>query len=129
MKKLNFTMALLLIITLLFTACGKKAKPIELPTADIISSIEIPGGIEDIIVTDKELISSFIEKVQEAKPTSKQSVHDLPTVPEYIRVDFVGDNIFKSIFVYQENSKWYIEQAYIGIYETDGDLLKILIGE
>jgi predicted small lipoprotein YifL len=115
-----------LIFTLCLSGCGKKAKPIELPSTDNISSIEIAGGLKDTIITDKKMIASFIKKVAEAIPTSKQSVQDVPTVSEYTRVDFVSDGNISSIFIYQENSKWYIEQPYHGIYETDEIILKLL---
>jgi hypothetical protein len=126
MKKYNCLILFVLIITLCLSGCGKKANPIELPLTENISSIEIPGGIKDTIITDKEIIASFIKKVLEAMPTSKQSVQDVPTVSEYTRVDFVSAKNFSSIFIYQENSKWYIEQPYRGIYETDEITLKLL---
>lgn len=104
----------------------KKVNPIKLPLTENILSIEIAGGIKDIIVTDREMIESFIQKVAEATPTSKQSVQDVPTVSEYTRVDFVSHGNILSIFIYEDNSKWYIEQPYHGIYETDENILKLL---
>ncbi|MDD4121718.1 MAG: DUF5301 domain-containing protein, partial [Eubacteriales bacterium] len=106
MKKYSWLILFVLIFTLGLSGCGKKANPIELPPTDNISSIEIAGGIKDTIITDKEMIASFIQKVVEATPTSKQSVQDVPTVSEYTRVDFVSDGNISSIFIYQENSKW-----------------------
>lgn len=126
MKKYSCLILFVLIFTLCLSGCGEKANPIELPLTDNISSIEIAGGIKDTIITDKETIASIIKKVAEAIPTSKQSVQDVPTVSEYTRVDFVSDGNISSIFIYQENSKWYIEQPYHGIYETDETILKLL---
>jgi hypothetical protein len=126
MKKYSCLILFVLIFTLCLSGCVKKAKPIELPITDNISSIEIAGGLKDTIITDKKMIASFIEKVAEAIPTSKQSVQDVPTVSEYTRVDFVSDKNISSIFIYQENSNWYIEQPYHGIYETDETILKLL---
>jgi len=126
MKKYSCLILIVLIFTLCLSGCGKKANPIELPPTDNISSIEIAGGLKDTIITDKEMIASFIQKVVESIPTSKQSVQDVPTVSEYTRVDFVSDGNISSIFIYQENSKWYIEQPYHGIYETDEITLKLL---
>lgn len=126
MKKYSCLILFVLIFTLCLSGCGKKANPIELPPTDNISSIEIAGGLKDTIITDKEKITSFIQKVVEATLTSKQSLQDVPTVSEYTRVDFVSDGNISSIFIYQENSKWYIEQPYHGIYETDEIILKLL---
>ena len=126
MKKFSCFILFVLIFTLCLSGCGKKANPIELPPTDNISSIEIAGGLEDTIIKDKEMIASIIQKVVDATPTSKQSVQDVPTVSEYTRIDFVSDGNISSIFIYQQNSKWYIEQPYHGIYETDEIILKLL---
>ena len=126
MKRYSYLLFFVLIFALGLSGCGKKANPIALPPTDNISSIEIAGGLEDTIITDKEMIASFIQKVVEATPTSKQSVQDVPAVSEYTRVDFVSEGNISSIFIYQENSKWYIEQPYHGIYETDEVILELL---
>lgn len=104
----------------------KNTSQIKLPLTDNISSIEIAGGLKDTIITNKDMIEFFIQKVVEATPTSKQSIQDVPTVSEYTRVDFISSGNILSIFIYQDNSKWYIEQPYYGIYETNENILKLL---
>lgn len=118
MKKISFIFLMMALI-LCFSACGKKAALIALPSADKITSIEVTGGVEDIIVTDKEAIAAIIEKVSEAQPTSQESVQDVPLVDEYTRIDMVSDGEILSIFVYQKDGNWYVEQPYQGIYKTD----------
>jgi len=126
MKKFTCYILFILIFTIYLSGCEKKANPIELPLIDDITSIEIAGGIKDTIITNEEIIASFIQKVIEAKPTSKQSLQDVPNALEYTRVDFVSDGNITSIFIYKENSKWYIEQSYQGIYEIDENILMLL---
>ncbi|HBV68345.1 MAG TPA: hypothetical protein DEF04_09290 [Clostridiales bacterium] len=108
------------------TESPSKADPIALPSINEIISVEITTGIEDIIHKDEAWIKSFIQKVSEATPTSKESVQDVPTVSKYTRVDIVGDKKISSIFIYEENSEYYIEQAYKGIYKTDETILDFL---
>ncbi len=108
------------------TESPSKADPIVLPSVNEIISVEITTGIEDIIYKDEAWIKSFIQKVSEATPTSKESVQDVPTVSKYTRVDIVGDKKISSIFIYEENSEYYIEQAYRGIYKTDETILEFL---
>ncbi len=108
------------------TESPSKADPIELPPINEIISVEITTGIEDIIHKDEAWIKSFIQKVSEATPTSKKSVQDVPTVSKYTRVDIVGDKKISSIFIYEEDSEFYIEQAYRGIYKTDETILEFL---
>ncbi len=108
------------------TESPSKADPIELPPINEIISVEITTGIEDIIHKDEAWIKSFIQKISEATPTSKKSVQDVPTVSKYTRVDIVGDRKISSIFIYEEDSEFYIEQAYRGIYKTDETILEFL---
>ncbi|NCC15602.1 MAG: hypothetical protein EOM28_04540 [Clostridia bacterium] len=129
MKKSVIAIVIMLALSLCLSACGKKANPIVLPQASEITSIEIGGGVQDIICTNKEQIESFVQKVSEATPTSKKSVQDVPTVEEYIRIDFVTNGNIASVFIYQEGSNWYIEQPYQGIYETDETILTLLENE
>ncbi len=133
MRKL--IIAMVFIIVLVLSGCvnktepiepPSKADPIELPPINEIISVEITTGIEDIIHKDEAWIKSFIQKVSEATPTSKKSVQDVPTVSKYTRVDIVGDKKISSIFIYEENSEYYIEQAYRGIYKTDETILEFL---
>lgn len=108
------------------TESPSKADPIVLPSVNEIISVEITTGIEDIIYKDEAWIKSFIQKVSEATPTSKESVQDVPTVSKYTRVDIVGDKKISSIFIYEEDSEFYIEQAYRGVYKTDETILEFL---
>jgi len=142
MRKLIIAMGFIMVLVL--SGCVKKAEPIEppskenptespskadsieLPPINEIISVEITTGIEDIIHKDEAWIKSFIQKVSEATPTSKESVQDVPTVSKYTRVDIVGDRKISSIFIYEEDSEFYIEQAYRGIYKTDETILEFL---
>lgn len=126
MKKLFVVIVLVIVLGLCLSVYNKKSDPIVLPATDEITSVEIANGIEDIICTEKEIITSFIQKVREAKPTAKESVQDVPSVLEYTRVDLVCNGNISSIFIYQEDSKWYIEQPYQGIYKTDETVLDLL---
>lgn len=140
MKKYSYLVMVVLIFALILSGCAEKAdpiknptetptgntKPIELPPTENILSIEIAGGYEDTIVKDKEIIKAFMEKVSQAKPTSKQAGQDVPDVLQYKRVDLVVEGDISSIFIYEEDSKWYIEQANHGVYETDETTLKLL---
>ena len=113
--------------SLSLSACGKEENGIEFPLVSEIISIEIDNDEETIVCTDKEKINLFVEKVYEATDTEKESLDDIPTALEYVRVDILhsGGGI-SSVFVYQEEDQWYIEQPYQGIYQTDETLLGLL---
>lgn len=90
MKKSVIVIVFLINLGLVLSSCSKKADPIMLPSLNEISSIEIVNEGKSIIHSDKEWVESFIQKVNEAKPTSKKSIHDGPTVSEYTQVNLVA---------------------------------------
>lgn len=57
--------------------------------------------------------------IYRGQPTSQESVLDVLSVNEYIRIDIVSDGEVLSNFVYQKDAHWYMEQPYQGIYKTD----------
>ena len=123
MKKSTLTIAMTLLMLFCLSACGEKPAPIALPAAEDVTSIEIAGGKEDTICTEKEKIAAFLQKASASKLTAEESVQDVPTVSKYTRVDLVCDGTLSSLFIYEKNAKWYIERPYEGIYETDESIL------
>lgn len=128
-RKILFIVSGLIVLSLLgviWFLNNNKAQPLNLPSGEVVSSIEIAGGVQDIICTDKNTIVDFINVAHQAKPTNKKSLQDEPVVPTYVRVDLVYSGGMSSVFLYQENNKWYLEQPYQGIYQTDKQLLDIV---
>lgn len=79
-----------------------------------------------MICTDSARIETFYQKLLSAKPTSKASVQDVPTVENATKFDLVHGESITSLFAYEEKGIWYVEQPYQGIYETDESLLGLL---
>ncbi|WDV48140.1 DUF5301 domain-containing protein [Clostridiaceae bacterium M8S5] len=108
-----------------------KAESIQFPDIEKITVIEISKNDLHIKYTDNETIKVIAECFLNAKATRILSVHDVPTVKEYYIVNFIEEDssrIYTS-FIYQENSKWYIEQPYWGVYEIDKDILSFIEDE
>ena len=115
------------IIALTLAACAKlNTNPIYLPELDEIESVQITNNNEIIKTDNADWISELIIHAKLAEFTSKQSVQDIPTVSEYIQIDFTTKSSITTLYVYQENGKWYIEQPYQGIYLTDDIFLQML---
>ena len=126
MKKSVVGIIFIITCCLSLSACKKKAEPIALPLASEVTSVEVGLGDEDIIHTDKEWIASFMQKVGDGTPTSKESLQDVPSVSKYTKVDILYNDNVSSIFIYEEDSTWYVEQPYKGIYEVDETLSSLL---
>ena len=126
MKKSTIGAISIITCCLFLSSCKKKAEPISLPLTGAVESVEVALGSEDIIHTDEEWIASFMQKIGEGTPTSKESVQDVPSVSKYTKVDILYNNNISSVFIYEEDSKWYVEQPYQGIYEVDETISSFL---
>ena len=118
------------ILTVL-AGCGKKAEPIDLPSNEAVTSIEvitIDGAKADI--TETTQIETVMTALSAAKPTRVQSVNDQPAnVDAYgtISINTAGESTV--IYYYDKDSKHYIEQPYRGIYELEDNLEESLLQE
>lgn len=104
------------------------AEPIHLPNNEEITMIEIKKDNFNIKYTEVEILKTIIDQLSKAKETRILTVHDQPTVMEYYTINIItkdNSDIYTS-FIYQENSKWYIEQPYRGVYEIKEDISFLL---
>ena len=107
-------------------SCGK-ADPIVLPDRDNIANISVVIDGEIIYHEDSSWIDSVMSGIADAEPTSKESVHDVPQVDDYIKLDIQLYGGVSTVFAYEEDGKYYIEQPYQGIYELDSDTYSRII--
>ena len=100
------------------------AEPVNFPSNDEIIAIDIKKDTINLKYTDPEILKMIIEQLSKAKETRLLTVHDRPTVMDYYTVDIItkDNDMTYTSFIYQENSKWYLEQPYTGIYEISGDV-------
>lgn len=116
MKK-AFILTMTLLISLSLFACGKKATPIILPTADEVVSISVVSGDITAACTDEEWIGETMSILMDMESTTKESVNDVPSVDNYVVINFnCSDDTVKSIYFYENKGQEYVEQVYQGIY-------------
>lgn len=120
MKKCLFMLCLISVFIL--AACGEKVDPIELPKVQEINSIDVTIGENTVNYTDKTLINEVISEMSDSVPTQIESVHDVPQVENYIKIEFKFDVGSKTLFVYEDCGNYYVEQPYHGIYKIDCQL-------
>ena len=130
MNRKILIITMICILTVL-SGCGKKAEPIDLPSNDAVTSIEvitIDGAKADI--TEASQIETIMTTLSAAKPTRAQSVNDQPAnVDAYgtICINTAGESTV--VYYYDKDSKHYIEQPYMGIYELEDNLEETLFQE
>ena len=122
MKKTALLFVSIATFVFLFVGCSKQAEPIVLPAVNEIDSIEITAiDGSQYSYSNTEWIEQFISVFLQAKATTKYSVQDIPNVDDYGKVDVSNDGGTTTVFYYADSGKYYIEQPYQGIYETDVD--------
>lgn len=109
--------------------CSKQAEPIVLPAVDEIDSIEITAiNGSQVSYSDKEWIEQLLSVFLQAEATTLQSIQDVPNVENYGKVDISNNGGITTVFYYVDSGKYYIEQPYQGIYETDVDIDALISG-
>lgn len=124
MKRILFLILSICIFAL--SACGEKADPIVLPEASDITSIDVIVGQDRVTYTDENWISEIICDLSAAESTNKASIQDIPQVESYITISIQPVTGTSTLFIYEENEKYYVEQPYQGIYEIDSQLYERL---
>lgn len=128
-KKIVILLAIVCIVML--AGCGKNAEPIDLPSNEAVTSIEvitIDGAKADI--TETTQIETVMTALSAAEPTRVQSVNDQPAnVDAYgtISINTAGEATV--VYYYDKDSKHYIEQPYRGIYELKDNIEETLLQE
>lgn len=128
MKKILIPLLLSYMIFFL-VGCTADVQPISLPTVEEIDkiSIEMINGTK-VSYEDIEYIEQVVSILLDAKATNKKSVQDVPVNKDFGSIHLENESKTTTVFYYEENKKYYIEQAYQGIYETDVDLESLFEG-
>jgi starvation-inducible outer membrane lipoprotein len=92
MKKIIATIAMVLMICFLFSACAKKAEPIVMPDLADINFIQVVTDTQSHKNNDNVWISGLIAKIAQSKSTSKASVQDVPNGSDYIAINVTLNN-------------------------------------
>ena len=117
MKKV-LTIMLLLFCMAGFTACGQPAPPISLPDADSVLSVQLMQDQQEKTHADPLWIQNLLSQLSGAKPTRRESVQDFPNAEHPIRIDFsLADGMIRTVFAYEQDGRYYLEQPYQGIYQ------------
>jgi len=129
MKKTTLLLVLIFSFVFALVGCSKQAEPIVLPAVDEIDSIEITAiNGSQVSYSDKEWIEQLLSVFLQAEATTLQSIQDVPNVENYGKVDISNNGGITTVFYYVDSGKYYIEQPYQGIYETDVDIDALISG-
>lgn len=121
-KKYYLVLIGLIIIGILLKIRPNNEGP-SLPKADDVKSLSLikianDRGVEKRTIKENNDIENFLQLLENSKLTKKESVSDFPNKDEFILVSIkVSEDGYIRNTIYEEDKKFYFEQAYVGIYE------------
>lgn len=132
MKKSNIVIGFVLIFMIsggysVYNNFFPVAKSIEYPEVEQIYSINISSdnGVIDYSYIDQfTILSSYIVN---ARATRIWSVNDVPNLPyNTIKIETIDSNKTYIYYIYENNSRVYIEQPYYGVYIIDKEIINFV---
>ena len=130
MKKNKWVIPVLIIVIIIILGIvyyytNQRTFELRLPEIDKVVSINLSEGIQSKYLSDNNKITDIFNNIKNSNyKTHKESINDMPKdVNKVIKVTFNYESeIATSIFIYNKNNKYYIEQPYNGIYEINSEL-------
>ncbi len=125
---LGVLIVILLIVAIAYQNRDRRTYELNLPQVEDLSKIELKRNEMSVGIYKTEEIKDIINVLSGVKRITKtESIQDSPVnVNDKIQVDFIlsEDIIHKAvstIFLYEKNERYYIEQPYNGIYQISAD--------
>lgn len=109
---------------LCYNTLNKSSYSLNIPATDSIDKIILEQKENFVEIDDEIKIKDIVDILNGVKRvTNQESVQDYPiNVDNEIKIDFEFKTSGTStIFVYEKNNKYYIEQPYNGIYRISPD--------
>lgn len=115
---------MLMILGIFYYFMNRRTYNLNLPQLEKLESISLEQDTNKKVINDNEKMKDIINILNETKRTSKEeSIQDSPVnTTNKIKIDFnFKETGASTLFVYERNNKYYIEQPYNGIYRISMD--------
>ena len=120
---------ILISFSLIYHFKNKKTYELNLPKLEEIETIALKEDTNGVVITSLDEIKEILEIFTNvSKITNKESIQDFPVnIDKKIQIDFYLDEENSlTVFLYQKNNKYYLEQPYNGIYDISIDLYNLI---
>ena len=77
---------------------------------------------KSVNVTESKKVEDIVKVINSAESTKEESVQDVPNADQYGRIVLVSKEDERTLYYYEREGKYYIEEPYVGIYQCDQDL-------
>ncbi len=124
MKKANlFFLITMIVIGCVLSGCAEKNNAEIVKESSNLQEINLTlyNG-KSINVTKSEKIQDIVKVINSAESTNEESAQDVPNADQYGRIVLVSKEDERTLYYYEREGKYYIEEPYVGIYQCDQDL-------
>lgn len=124
MKKANlFFLITMIVIGCVLSGCAEKNNAEIVKESSNLQEINLTlyNG-KSINVTKSEKIQDIVKVINSAEFTKEESVQDVPDAEQYGKIILVSKEDERTLFYYEREGKYYIEEPYVGIYQCSQDL-------
>ncbi len=115
---------MLMILGIFYYFINSRTYNLKLPQLEKLESISLEQDTNKKVINDNEKMKDIINILNERERTSKEeSIQDSPVnTSNKVKIDFnFKETGASTLFVYERNNKYYIEQPYNGIYKISMD--------
>ena len=115
---------MLMILGIFYYFMNSRTYNLKLPQLEKLESISLEQDTNKKVINDNEKMKDIINILNERERTSKEeSIQDSPVnTSNNVKIDFnFKETGASTLFVYERNNKYYIEQPYNGIYKISMD--------
>lgn len=124
MKKANlFFLMTMIVIGCVLSGCAEKNNAEIVKESSNLQEINLTlyNG-KSINVTKSEKIQDIVKVINSAESTNEESAQDVPNADQYGRIVLVSKEDERTLYYYEREGKYYIEEPYVGIYQCDQNL-------
>lgn len=73
-------------------------------------------------MTESEKVEDIVKVINGAASTKEESVQDVPDAEQYGKIILESKEDERTLYYYEREGKYYIEEPYVGIYQCEQNL-------
>lgn len=73
-------------------------------------------------MTESGKVEDIVKAINDAASTKEESVQDVPDAKQYGKIILVSKEDERTLYYYEREGKYYIEEPYVGIYQCEQNL-------
>lgn len=124
MKKANlFFLITMIVIACVLSGCAENDNAEIVKESSKLQEINLTlyNG-KSVNVTESKKVEDIVKVINSAESTKEESVQDVPDAKQYGKIILASKEDERTLYYYEREGKYYIEEPYVGIYQCEQNL-------